>query len=414
MQLQDATCVVHDGASASSPPAARPRPASRIPCSRRSSGAAAAAPAGAADGRTVTVRGISLRAWCYRDSTYHQGGAARRSMTQADEHRSAVSANPDKLSASCVEQTGSDDNACSGGGSIQACLTAATAVASTAVGLEPEPELSTSNAVDSPGAGCTSGEKTPMSTESRCQQNSLSCVPIPLSQYLDDKTHHFINKTFPGLRAIHKTPWIFEVDNFLSKAECAVLIKASAPHLCKAPVGDKSKEDSDGQVVDDEYRRCRTQQFDDLPIPAKTVDFLRKRITSLISCSESHLEVTQITKYSSGDFFAAHEDGFARCYRRHAEAQAPGQHSNRIATVIVYLNDVQHGGETRFTQTEPVIDVAPKLGKAVVFFPARLPSAATDPGGLAANVEHEALTVLAGEKWIAQQWVWSHPYKGYA
>eukprot|EP01048_Picozoa_sp_COSAG05_P015913 COSAG05_NODE_1978_length_3759_cov_4.050804_2_plen_321_part_00 len=317
----------------------------------------------------------------------------------------AASASFDALPASRVEQMSGDEDACSdGGGSIPACLTAATAAAST-VGLEQEPDFNVSNDVDDRSAGCTPG--------AHCQQDSLSCLEIPLTEYTDDNTHHFINKLFPGLRAIHKAPWIFEVDNFLSKAECAVLIKASEPHLCNAPVGDKSKANSDGQVVDDEYRRCRTQQFDDLPIPAKTVDFLRKRIMSLINCSETHLEVTQITKYLSGDFFAAHEDGFAPCYRRHAEAQAPGKHSNRIATVIVYLSEVERGGETRFTQTEPVTDVAPKEGKAVVFFPARLPSATTDPGGLAADVEHEARPVTEGEKWIAQQWVWSHPYKGY-
>ena len=133
----------------------------------------------------------------------------------------------------------------------------------------------------------------------------------------------------------------------------------------------------------------------------------------LVNCPKQNLEVTQITKYDRGDFFESHVDGFAPRYRKHAEMQAPGENSNRIATVIMYLNDVPRGGETRFTETLPVIDVAPKQGRAVVFFPARVPSAGTDPGGLAANVEHEARPVLEGEKWIAQQWVWSHTYTGY-
>ena len=246
---------------------------------------------------------------------------------------------------------GKTDSSGSGGGIQPSCLAAATsAAATTTVGcLEPEPELSISNAIDERGAGCA--EEAPQTARAHCQPvddsplltdalerrqseaaettaepgsacasvvtqpeeltDDSSCATIPLSHYTDDHTHHFINKTFPGLRAIHKEPWIFEVDNFLSKAECAVLIKASEPYLCKAPVGDKSQEDSDAHAVDDEYRRCKTQQFDDLPIPAKTVDFLRKRVMSLINCSESHFEVTQITKYSSGDYFRPHEDGFA-------------------------------------------------------------------------------------------------------
>lgn len=248
---------------------------------------------------------------------------------------------------------GKTDSTCSStaGGCIQppSCLAAASAAArTTTVRLfaEPEPEHSISDAIGKREAGCA--EEAPQTAGAHCQQDDSplttaldrrhsgaaettadpgsacatvvtqpeeptdsNCVTIPLSHYTDDNTHHFINKTFPGLRAIHKEPWIFEVDNFLSEAECARLIEASEPYLCKAPVGDKSKADSDAQAVDDEYRRCSTQQFDDLPIPAKTADFLRKRIMSLINCSESHLEVTQITKYSSGDYFRPHEDGFA-------------------------------------------------------------------------------------------------------
>ena len=80
--------------------------------------------------------------------------------------------------------------------------------------------------------------------------------------------------------------------------------------------------------------------------------------------------------------------------------------------MLVYLKDVVRGGETRFTETTPVTDVFPRQGRALVFFPAKLPSA-TNPGRLAKHVEHEARPVVEGEKWIVQQWVWSHAYKGY-
>jgi hypothetical protein len=38
---------------------------------------------------------------------------------------------------------------------------------------------------------------------------------IPLSEYTDEGNFWFINRDFPGLRAIHKDPWIFLVPQSL-------------------------------------------------------------------------------------------------------------------------------------------------------------------------------------------------------
>eukprot|EP01044_Picomonas_judraskeda_P042949 COSAG03_NODE_22349_length_292_cov_0.782383_1_plen_61_part_10 len=48
------------------------------------------------------------------------------------------------------------------------------------------------------------------------------------------------------------------------------------------------------------------------------------------------------------------------------------------------MNDVGAGGETRFTDLK--IDVKPKRGMGLVFFPGMLPSASENAGGEAKNV----------------------------
>ena len=42
---------------------------------------------------------------------------------------------------------------------------------------------------------------------------------IPLSEYHKDDSFWFINKNYPGLRAVHKDPWIFLVPNLLDEGE---------------------------------------------------------------------------------------------------------------------------------------------------------------------------------------------------
>ena len=83
---------------------------------------------------------------------------------------------------------------------------------------------------------------------------------------------------------------------------------------------------------------------------------------------------------------------------------------NRVVTVLVYLNDVGSGGETRFCDLTPPLDVNPKKGMALAFFPGMLPSASENAGGEARNVMHEGRPPVGCEKWIVQQWVWSGPY----
>lgn len=79
----------------------------------------------------------------------------------------------------------------------------------------------------------------------------------------------------------------------------------------------------------------------------------------------------------------------------------------RILTVFLYLNDVEGGGGTHFTEMN--MTVMPKKGRAVLW-PSVLDEA---PMAIDARTWHEALEVTAGNKYGANAWYHSRDFKGY-
>merc|ERR1712072_1575974 len=92
------------------------------------------------------------------------------------------------------------------------------------------------------------------------------------------------------------------------------------------------------------------------------------KVCALTGCPVEHLELPQVGRYRGGEFYKAHYDAFDTSSpdgRRFA--QNGGQ---RVATVLVYLNDVARGGCTSFSKLG--LSIQPKKGTALVFFPASL------------------------------------------
>ena len=91
---------------------------------------------------------------------------------------------------------------------------------------------------------------------------------------------------------------------------------------------------------------------------------------------------------------------------RSAETEDANRGGQTLATLLVYLNDVENGGLTRFGKLPALPDsdeddtqltIRPKLGDALLFFPA-------DARGLFdERTEHEGCPAV-DEKWIARIW----------
>jgi prolyl 4-hydroxylase len=77
----------------------------------------------------------------------------------------------------------------------------------------------------------------------------------------------------------------------------------------------------------------------------------------------------------------------------------------RILTVFLYLNDVEEGGGTRFTDLD--ITVQPKKGRALIW-PSVLDA---NPDVKDDRTHHEALPVKKGIKYGANAWIHQRDFK---
>ncbi len=184
------------------------------------------------------------------------------------------------------------------------------------------------------------------------------------------------------------SPRIALFDNVLSDAECDALIAASRGRLQRSKVVANR---ATGEFVDD-TRTSYGAHFD--KGENALVKTLQRRIAELVRWPVSHAEPLQILNYGLGGEYLPHFDFF--------EPQEPGQPSplqtggQRIATVVMYLNDVGAGGGTIFPHLN--LETRPHKGGAI-YFSYQQPDGSVDPMTL-----HGGSPVVRGEKWIATQW----------
>mmetsp|Transcript_23612 Transcript_23612/g.93613 ORF Transcript_23612/g.93613 Transcript_23612/m.93613 type:complete len:311 (+) Transcript_23612:266-1198(+) len=223
------------------------------------------------------------------------------------------------------------------------------------------------------------------------QQPTVSTPPAPLAappaaSYLS------LNVRYPGVESISAWPPVYTVENFLSDEECGAMIAAAKDHMTPAPVVGPGN----GEVSVSRTSSTCYLAREDLPS-------ICTKVCALTGKPVEHLELPQVGRYRSGEFYKPHYDAFDTSSadgRRFA--QNGGQ---RVATVLVYLNDVLRGGGTYFSKLG--LRVMPRRGVALVFFPATLAGVLDD------NYLHAAETA-ADEKWVSQIWIRQRDYNGLA
>ncbi len=193
---------------------------------------------------------------------------------------------------------------------------------------------------------------------------------------------------------VSEDPRIFILKGFLSEADCDHIIKVSKPNLVASKIVD---EENKGEVSD--YRRSSRGFF----IPKEWKDpilaSLEKRISDLTKIPVEHGENLHVLHYGIGGEFQPHCDFFNATPGGNECARYGGQ---RVATVVMYLNTPEAGGETTFPYAK--LTVKPKKGDAVLFYNLK-PTGEVDPHSL-----HSGSPVIAGEKWIITKWIREKPF----
>ena len=174
-------------------------------------------------------------------------------------------------------------------------------------------------------------------------------------------------------------PLIVILGNVLSDEECDELIRLSKDKMHRSKIG-----------VTHEVNEIRTSssmyfQENENDIITK----IEKRISSIMNIPIEHGDGIQILKYTPGQEYKAHFDFFT--------SSSKATKNNRISTIVMYLNDVEHGGETFFPKLN--FSVSPQKGMAVYF-----EYFYTDKNVNELTL-HGGAPVITGEKWVATQWM---------
>lgn len=176
--------------------------------------------------------------------------------------------------------------------------------------------------------------------------------------------------------------------NYLSSPECTKLIRDATPHLQPAKVGIALAT----RKLDESARNNTTCFL--YPSQNETVRRIYDRISETIGVPVSHFEAMQIGHYEPGQYYKVHSDD---------RLEKP--HNPRSHTFLMYLNEPEQGGATSFPRLNET--VVPETGKAVLFRPTRRKGFGFES---VEALEHEAMPVERGEKWIATAWVHYYPY----
>src|SRR5262245_19539667 len=184
-------------------------------------------------------------------------------------------------------------------------------------------------------------------------------------------------------------PRVVLFGGLLSDEECDEMVRLATPKLTRSTVVNAAT----GAYDVHEARTSRGAHFErgenDL------VRRLEARIADLTSIPVENGEPIQILHYLPGAEYKPHFDYFDPKLSGNEKVLSMG--GQRIATLIMYLNDVESGGSTIFPEIG--LDVLPHKGNAVFF------AYSSERGELDSRTLHGGSPVAGGEKWIATKWI---------
>ncbi|KAL4318107.1 hypothetical protein GQ457_18G016070 [Hibiscus cannabinus] len=135
-----------------------------------------------------------------------------------------------------------------------------------------------------------------------------------------------------------------------------------------------------------------------------TLNFIEKKIAKVTSIPQSHGESFNILRYEIGQKYDCHYDSFN-------PSEYGPQSSQRVASFLLYLSDVEEGGETMFPFENDKrvkgynyrqcvgLKIKPRRGGGLLFYSLFL-NGTIDPASL-----HGSCPVIKGEKWVATKWI---------
>ena len=182
---------------------------------------------------------------------------------------------------------------------------------------------------------------------------------------------------------------LFIKRNFLSPEECAALIERINAHRRPSTLANFNG--------DEAFRTSQTCDLDGQDSAVRAVD---EKIVAFSKLDLAYGEPMQGQHYEVGQEFKAHTDYFEPTgvdYEKYTSVA--GQ---RTWTVMVYLNQPESGGATRFKAIDKLVQ--PEAGKLLAWNNRR-PDGTPNPSTI-----HHAMKVRAGEKYVITKWFRERPW----
>ncbi len=196
-----------------------------------------------------------------------------------------------------------------------------------------------------------------------------------------------------GIRMKIDRPEVLILESLLTDAECDELIARATEKLAPSTTVDPLT--GEAKTIQD-----RTSVGTYFPIEDNEfIARLDHRLADIGNLPVENSEGIQILRYGVGGEYKPHFDYFPPHQTGSSAHTANG--GQRVATVVMYLNDVEEGGETIFPKIH--LAVAPRKGDAVYF------TYFDEMGQVDHLTLHGGAPVTKGVKWIATKWYRQFP-----
>lgn len=163
--------------------------------------------------------------------------------------------------------------------------------------------------------------------------------------------------------------FIYKLDNFLNEEECTNIINNSKDNMVNSELT---------RFIPD-FRTSKTSY--DVP------EFVEHKLNDFLGLDDHKAEACQVHHYKVGEQFKEHYDWF----------DDPETRGQRTWSIMIYLNDVDSGGETHFPKLN--LNLVPKRGTLVLW------NNLNEDTTVNYELLHSGKPVISGDKWILTKWL---------
>ncbi|XP_046806527.1 prolyl 4-hydroxylase subunit alpha-1-like [Lucilia cuprina] len=204
------------------------------------------------------------------------------------------------------------------------------------------------------------------------------------------ETHPFLILAPIKVEEINHFPLLLVFHDIISNNEIA-LVKNLTTAIQRATVMG-----TNSSIVSD----VRTSQFTFVSVKKHPVlRVIDQRVEDMTNFNMKYSEEHQFANYGIGGHYGEHHDFFYEAFMT-PERVSLFEMGNRIATVLIYLSDVEQGGGTAFPYMKS--HLLPKKGSAAFWYNLHA-SGVGDKRTL-----HGACPIIVGSKWVQNRWIREH------